>query len=171
MCMCKILILVRKVQNKGKYWEINWISMKINWKQRIAIYCNTVKIYRNTFFLYRDTPIDLVVSINLHTRLILFLAKYNLKSCVPTTVLYKKYSMLYISFLNTLTFCIMIISNVHIFQATHLYVIDLMPSTRHHTCWQTYSLSCHNQMNHQIVVQLWRHIIEWCQKVHTESYV
>ena len=47
MRMYIILILLRKVQTKGKYWEINWISIKILWKQHIAIYCDTVPKYRN----------------------------------------------------------------------------------------------------------------------------
>ena len=31
------------------------------------------------------------------------------------------------------------------------------PKARHRTCWQTFSLWPHNQMDRQVVVQLWRH--------------
>ena len=62
MCIYITLILLRKVQNEGKYWKITWILLKIEWKQYMYIaiyqYCNTVKnitIYRNMFLLYHDT--------------------------------------------------------------------------------------------------------------------
>ena len=49
-------------------------------------------------------------------------------------------------------------------------LIAWLPKARHCTCWQTFSLWCHNQMAPQIVGQLWHHN-KMTSKSHMESHM